>query len=417
MMKGAILVLAAQAATAFPFVAKQPGIDKDLLARGYPVNKRQSDTNCPKNPVHPGAVPVNDQYPYLSALNGNQSTGKGGIQVPAPGDTAHYFVAPGPLDIRGPCPGLNTLANHNFLSHDGLTTYNELVDAQQNVYNIGFGLANLLAIAGVGLTGDLITGRMSLGCPRDDWTNFLPGVLGYEGGLNAHNKFESDASLTRGDYFYNQDDHTFNVTMFQNMYDVTKGNYDRNNLALYRKMRYDEAVANNPNFFFGPGSLLMYGAASFLYGAFPSGGLKGNPDLATQMSFFGVSGEPGNFVANGNERIPDDWYSSVIPYDGKQIGPELFNMYLNYPVLFGGNVGSTGNFDALNITGVIEGGRLTVDTPENLMCFVYQTVTEALPEMVSTVYQLPFDLLGFVLGKLAPGYADLGCDKPLYPQR
>jgi hypothetical protein len=36
--------------------------------------------------------------------------------VPAPGDTAHQYVAPGPNDIRGPCPGLNAAANHN-VSH------------------------------------------------------------------------------------------------------------------------------------------------------------------------------------------------------------------------------------------------------------------------------------------------------------
>lgn len=27
-------------------------------------------------------------------------------------DPAHPFIEPGPNDIRGPCPGLNTLANH-----------------------------------------------------------------------------------------------------------------------------------------------------------------------------------------------------------------------------------------------------------------------------------------------------------------
>lgn len=43
------------------------------------------------------------------------------------------------------------MANHGFLARDGITTYNELVDAQQNVFNVGYDLANLLAIAGVGL--------------------------------------------------------------------------------------------------------------------------------------------------------------------------------------------------------------------------------------------------------------------------
>lgn len=32
---------------------------------------------------------------------------------------------------------------------------NELVDAQQNLYNVGYDLANLLAIAGVGLVNSL----------------------------------------------------------------------------------------------------------------------------------------------------------------------------------------------------------------------------------------------------------------------
>ena len=27
-------------------------------------------------------------------------------------DAAHPFIAPGPNDLRGPCPGMNTLANH-----------------------------------------------------------------------------------------------------------------------------------------------------------------------------------------------------------------------------------------------------------------------------------------------------------------
>ncbi|KAF5354419.1 hypothetical protein D9758_010764 [Tetrapyrgos nigripes] len=32
---------------------------------------------------------------------------------------AHQWKAPGPNDLRGPCPGLNTLANHGFLPRDG----------------------------------------------------------------------------------------------------------------------------------------------------------------------------------------------------------------------------------------------------------------------------------------------------------
>ena len=29
------------------------------------------------------------------------------------------YAAPGPGDVRSPCPGLNTLANHGFIHRDG----------------------------------------------------------------------------------------------------------------------------------------------------------------------------------------------------------------------------------------------------------------------------------------------------------
>lgn len=35
----------------------------------------------------------------------------------------HAFIAPGPDDIRGPCPGLNAAANHAYLPRNGIATY------------------------------------------------------------------------------------------------------------------------------------------------------------------------------------------------------------------------------------------------------------------------------------------------------
>lgn len=40
----------------------------------------------------------------------------------------------------------------------------------------------------------------------------------------------------------------------------------------YREARYQQSLADNGNFFFGPGSLLLYGAASFLYELMPTAG-------------------------------------------------------------------------------------------------------------------------------------------------
>lgn len=171
--------------------------------------------------------------------------------MPADGDTAHAYTAPGPNDIRGPCPGLNAAANHNFLSHDGVVTFSELVDAQQNVYNVGYDLAVLLATLGVVADGDVVTGKLSIGCDATSRTALLP-LLGSQPGLNGHNKFEGDTSLTRNDYFLaNGDNYSFNGTLFAAMKTVADrvsgGNFDRNTLAAYRSQRYDESVQQNPN--------------------------------------------------------------------------------------------------------------------------------------------------------------------------
>ena len=105
--------LVASLTTAFPLVARSPGVDSSLFSKPSP-HKRQSDpATCPFNPSHQGAAPYNSKYPYTGAQNGLPGSQVGGIQVPAPGDTAHAYTAPGANDIRGPCPGLNAAANHN----------------------------------------------------------------------------------------------------------------------------------------------------------------------------------------------------------------------------------------------------------------------------------------------------------------
>ena len=105
------LLCAASSTHAFPFVANVPGVDSSMLRGHASREKRQS--SCPFNPNHPGAAPYNSKYPYTGAQNGLPGTGVGGILVPATGDTAHAFEAPSANDIRGPCPGLNTAANHH----------------------------------------------------------------------------------------------------------------------------------------------------------------------------------------------------------------------------------------------------------------------------------------------------------------
>lgn len=39
----------------------------------------------------------------------------------------HAFVAPGNGDLRGPCPGLNAMANHGYIPHNGVATVTQFI--------------------------------------------------------------------------------------------------------------------------------------------------------------------------------------------------------------------------------------------------------------------------------------------------
>jgi hypothetical protein len=103
------LLLLASTACSYSWVPEQPGVDTALFRKLREHDKRQA--NCPFNANHEPAAAYNPRFPYTGAKNGLPGTGKGGIKVPADGDTAHAFKAPTSNDIRGPCPGLNAAAN------------------------------------------------------------------------------------------------------------------------------------------------------------------------------------------------------------------------------------------------------------------------------------------------------------------
>lgn len=48
----------------------------------------------------------------------------------------YAWVAPGPNDIRGPCPGLNALANHGYFPHSGVVPLAVGASATEKVYGL-----------------------------------------------------------------------------------------------------------------------------------------------------------------------------------------------------------------------------------------------------------------------------------------
>lgn len=92
----------------------------------------------------------------------------------------------------------------------------------------------------MGLDGDLITTKLSLGGDATSQTSALGGSR--EGGLATHNKFEADSSLTRSDYFLNNgDNYSFNGTLFGYMATTCNKVFDRACMTKYRAERYAQS--------------------------------------------------------------------------------------------------------------------------------------------------------------------------------
>lgn len=48
----------------------------------------------------------------------------------------HAFVAPSPSDLRGPCPGLNAMANHGYIPHNGVATITQFIQGTYDVFGM-----------------------------------------------------------------------------------------------------------------------------------------------------------------------------------------------------------------------------------------------------------------------------------------
>ena len=198
--------------------------------------------------------------------------------------------------------------------------------------------------------------------------------------------------------------------------------YNPTVVAQHQFNRYQESKATNPNFFFGPKSILLYGAASFLYELFPSHGPDGKPAFIDTGSFYGTTNPDVNGIVrfNNTEHVPVNpdpkgiqWFSRTNPYTIPNIVAQIVELYSAHPVLFGGNVG-VGKFDALNFGSAISNGKLSLNT-QNILCLLYQLATDDVPDSLTSVLTIPSEVLSFAISKLNTVFASSGCTlaKPL----
>ncbi|KAJ8110960.1 heme-thiolate peroxidase [Nemania bipapillata] len=145
----------------------------------------------------------------------------------------HPWIPAGSGDFRGPCPMMNTLANHGFIQHDGRNMTRENV-----IKGLGEGLNFDPALASVMFDQAIIAN------PEPNATYFTLDQL------NKHNLLEHDASLSRSDAYFGNN-HVFNQTVFDQTKSYWQGPViDINMLANSKVARQLTSKAFNPTYVF-----------------------------------------------------------------------------------------------------------------------------------------------------------------------
>lgn len=144
----------------------------------------------------------------------------------------HKFIAPGPGDQRGQCPGLNALANHGYLPRNGVATIQQFVDATTSVFGMGADLALFLSTYGAVIDGSL--------------TSWSIGGKPHTGIGGSHGNYETDSSPLKGDLYQYGDLGKLVISQYKTLRDLqpdaASSNYNLDVLRNFRKTRFQESI-------------------------------------------------------------------------------------------------------------------------------------------------------------------------------
>ncbi|KAI4717666.1 Cloroperoxidase [Aureobasidium sp. EXF-10727] len=319
----------------------------------------------------------------------------------------HAFQAPNfdKGDQRGPCPGLNALANHGYISRDGIVGFFEVIAAVNQVYGMGIDLITVLAVMGTVGVGDplSLTPGFSIGGKSKKANNILGnlfGLLGTPRGLDgSHNWIESDSSNTRDDLYVTGDASTMNMTLFLEAYNSSDDFVlSMDDIGARAAQRFQESISINPNFYYGPYTGMIARNSGYAFtGRILSNHTKENPmggHLTKDVfaSFYAVYEENGKLVyRKGHEQIPANWYRRPIDYGLVELNLDLVAWFLKYPVLasIGGNLGTIDSFAGVDLEDITGGVLNAVSLLEdnNLVCFVLEIVKTFSPNSLSSLFK------------------------------
>ncbi|KAJ7054192.1 Cloroperoxidase [Mycena amicta] len=159
----------------------------------------------------------------------------------------HQWIAPTATDVRSPCPGLNTLANHGYLPRSGKNiSIPMMLDAAIQGFNVG--PDSIIQAAKFGL----LSGNAPTTLNLND--------------LALHSLIEHDASISRGDIALGDNLH-FNETIFSTLVNANPGvdYYNATSAGLVQKERLSISLATNPNVTNTPKEFLTRVRESALY--------------------------------------------------------------------------------------------------------------------------------------------------------
>nr|DAD54583.1 TPA_asm: putative aromatic peroxidase [Fusarium equiseti] len=341
----------------------------------------------------------------------------------------HEFIPPNfeKGDQRGPCPGLNALANHGYIKRNGVTNLVETIGAINKVYGMGIDLATILTTMGVVFVGNPLSLNpgFSIGSTpkgNDNILGNLVGLLGKPRGLvGSHNIIEGDSSNTRADLYVTGDASTMAMDQFESFYDMAsdEGTYDFDTFAERAKIRFHETIETNPDFYYGPFTgMIVRNAGYFFACRMLSNHTKGSHedimDQATLRSFFAVQKEGDKLTyKRGWERIPTNWYRRSVDYGLIDVNLDVISLITKYPELgsIGGNMGEVNSYAGVDISD-ITGGVLNLTKlleGNNLLCFVFEVVKTVSPNSLSGLFSIVVPPLKLITDALGTALLDLSC--------
>ncbi|KAF8192280.1 Chloroperoxidase [Mycena galopus ATCC 62051] len=335
-----------------------------------------------------------------------QPTDTGLKQIP---DPAHPFIAPGPNDQRGPCPGMNTLANHGYIPRNGIATFEDITLAMVEAYNLEINFGAFLVAANMLLRGNPFVNKISIG-GVSPLVPPLPGNIGSNvtGGLSEHGGFEGDASITRADV------HIGDNRDFQDiLYDLDLlylGKFgdngpDGNNtvfniptISAIKQHNIQMNQAADPEFHFTPTRFVAsFTEISFLLDIFANG--------TTQQASISTIG---SFLRN--QSFPQNWHRAAAPVTGGILGNTSNQVAAQVAAaipVFAGHNDAQGNF--------------VPDTPPpapfdaNPGCGFYYDLFANMPGGLANTTGIFKQNVDFLSSIVSAAVAGAACDQPLLP--